>query len=149
MDTNDPPIVVEQTFNAPIATVWKSITDLDQMRQWYFETIEEFKPQVGFESRFTVSCEDREFIHVWTITDVVPEQRIAYGWRYEGITGNSTLVWELSDTPEGTKLTLTHTVLESFPQDDPMFSRESGQAGWDFFIHERLKAFLEPQSSQT
>ncbi len=33
MDMNTDPIVVEQTFNAAVAVVWKAITDKDQMRQ--------------------------------------------------------------------------------------------------------------------
>jgi len=56
-------------------------------------------------------------------------------------------VWELSETPSGTKLTLTHEGHETFPQDDPIFSREGCQGGWDYFLRESLKAFLARQSS--
>ena len=143
MDMKAEPIVVEQTFNAPVAVVWKAITDKDQMRQWFFETMTDFKPESGFETQFNVRVEDRDYRHLWQVTDVVPEKRIAYGWRYGGYPGNSTVVWELSKTPNGTKLLLTHEGHETFPQDDPVFSRESGQAGWDYFVRESLKAFLE------
>ena len=91
--------------------------------------------------------EDRDFLHVWNITEVVPEKRIAYGWRYEGIPGTSTVVWELAATPDGTRLSLTHHIQEPFPQDDSVFSRESGQGGWEYFIQDSLKAFLERQTS--
>ena len=40
-------VVIERTFNAPIARVWKAITDVEEMRRWYFE-LKEFKPEVGF-----------------------------------------------------------------------------------------------------
>ena len=143
MNMNTNPIVVEQTFNAPIAVVWKAITDKEQMRQWFFETMTDFKPESGFETQFNVRCEDRDYLHLWKVTDVVAEKRIAYGWRYGGYPGNSTVVWELSETPNGTKLLLTHEGHETFPQDDPVFSRKSGQAGWDYFVCESLKAFLE------
>ncbi len=146
MDTNADPIVVEQVFNAPMAVVWKAITDKHQMRQWFFETMTDFEPYVGFETEFNVRCEDRDFPHVWNVTEVVPERRIAYGWRYGGYPGNSTVTWELSETPDGTKLTFTHEGSETFPQDDPVFSRESGQAAWDYFLGESLKGFLERQS---
>ena len=145
MDTNAAPIIVEQTFNAPIAVVWRAITDKEQMRQWFFETMTDFKPEPGFETHFNVRSDDRDFQHMWKVTEVVPEKRIAYDWRYGGYPGNSTVVWELSETPNGTQLSLTHEELEPFPQDDPVFSRESGQAGWDYLIHESLKAFLEGQ----
>ncbi len=36
-------IVVEQTYGAPIAVVWKAITDKDQMRQWFFEPMTDFE----------------------------------------------------------------------------------------------------------
>ncbi|MBC8352319.1 MAG: SRPBCC domain-containing protein [Planctomycetes bacterium] len=146
MDTNA--IVVEQTFNAPVAVVWTAITDPDQMRQWFFEPIVDFKPETGFETQFNVRCEDRDFLHVWKVTDVVPKKRIAYSWRYEGYPGDSTVVWELSESANGTKLLFTHVGHETFPQDDPIFSRESGQAGWDYLVGESLPAFLQRQSSQ-
>jgi uncharacterized protein YndB with AHSA1/START domain len=79
------------------------------------------------------------------VTEVVPERRIAYSWRYGGYTGNSTVTWELFETPDGTKLTLTHKGHETFPQDNPIFSRESGEAGWSYLLYESLIAFLEQQ----
>ncbi len=147
MDINADPIVVEHTFNAPIAVVWKAITDKDQMRQWFFETITDFEPEVGFETQFNVRVEDRDYPHQWKVTDVVPGRRIAYNWRYGGYAGNSSVTWELSETPSGTKLKFSHKGIETFPQDNPDFSRESGQAGWDYFLRESLKTFLERQDS--
>lgn len=143
MEINAEPVVVEQTFNAPIAAVWKAITDKDQMRQWFFEAMTDFEPECGFETEFSVRCEGRDFPHLWRITEVVPEKRVVYGWRYGGYPGNSTVVWELSEAPNGTKLVLTHAAHETFPQDDPVFSRESCQMGWDYFIRQSLRAFLE------
>lgn len=143
---NADPIVVEQTFNAPIAVVWKAITDKGQMRQWFFEQMTEFKPEIGFKTQFTVRCEDKAYPHLWKVTDVVPQKRISYEWRYGGYPGDSSVTWELSEVPDGTKLRLTHAGHETFPQDDPNFSRESCQAGWEYFLDQRLKAFLEQQS---
>ncbi len=71
----------------------------------------------------------------------------AYDWRYGGYLGNSSVTWELSETPGGTKLKLTHKGHETFAQDNPIFSRESGEAGWGYFVHESLKAFLGRQDS--
>ena len=145
MSANTSPIVVEQTFDVPIAMVWKAITDKAQMPQWFFEPIADFEPRVGFETQFTVVAEGRDYQHLWKVIDVVPESRIVYAWRYGGIPGNSTVSWELSETPDGTKLRLTHSGHETFPQDNPIFKREMGVAGWKYFIQESLKAFLEQQ----
>lgn len=139
--------MAEETFDAPIAVVWKAITDKDQMRQWFFETMTDFEPELGFETQFNVRCEERDYLHLWKVTDVVMRKRIACQWRYGGYAGNSSVTWELSETPSGTKLKLTHEGTETFPQDNPVFSRESGQAGWDYFLRESLKAFLERHNS--
>jgi uncharacterized protein YndB with AHSA1/START domain len=40
-------IVIERTFKAPVAKVWRALTDVDEMRQWYFD-LKEFRPAVGF-----------------------------------------------------------------------------------------------------
>ncbi len=143
METDSDPIVVEQVYSVPIAVVWKAITDKDQMRQWFFETMTDFKPEVGFETEFNVRVEDRDFPHLWNVTEVVPETRISYGWRYGGIPGNSKVTWELSETPDGTKVIFTHEGTETFSQDDPLFTRESGVAAWDYFLGESLKGFLD------
>ena len=143
MKKTDEPIVVEQTFNASIETVWKAITDIDLMRQWYFENIPSFEPEVGFETQFDVQSESRNFLHLWTVTDVDPPQKIAYRWRYEEYPGDSIVTFQLSEVDGATRLTLTVHVLEDFPDDIPEFRRESCMEGWHYFIGKRLKAFLE------
>jgi len=146
MQINAEPVVVEQVFNAPIAVVWKAITDKDQMHQWFFDAMTDFEPEAGFETQFNVRCEGRDYLHLWKIIEVVPQKRIVYDWRYGGYPGSSTVAWGLSEVANGTRLVLTHTGHEGFPQDDPAFSRESCQAGWDYLVRESLKAFLERQS---
>ena len=143
MRKDDAPIVIEQTINASIETVWNAITQVDQMRQWYFENIPSFKPEVGFETRFDVQNEDRHFLHVWTVTEVVAMKLIKYDWKYEGYPGDSFVVFELFTQDDLTKVRLAHHVLESFPDDIPEFQRESGVAGWTYFVKVRLKEFLE------
>jgi uncharacterized protein YndB with AHSA1/START domain len=143
MSKNDEPIIVEQTFNTSIDTVWNSITEIDQMRQWYFENIPSFKPEVGFETQFNVQSQDRNFLHMWKVTEVVPQKMIKYNWKYMGYRGDSFVVFELFKQNNVTKLRLTHEVQESFPEDIPEFSRESGVEGWTFFIRRSLKEFLE------
>lgn len=65
------------------------------MRQWYFKNIPSFKPEVGFETRFNVQSQDRNFHHIWKVVEVVPLKKIAYNWKYEGYPGNSLAVFEL------------------------------------------------------
>ena len=137
------PIVVEQTFEVPIEAVWRAITEKEQMCQWFFEAIPEFEPVPGFQTQFNVRAENTDYLHLWRLKEVVPHEKIVYEWRYGGISGDSSVTWELSETTEGTKLKLTHDGIESFPQDDPAFKREVGQAGWDYFVRQSLKNYLE------
>ena len=141
MTTESLPIVVEQLFDAPLSDVWRAITEKDQMRQWYFEPMTEFEPTVGFETEFNVHCEGEDFLHQWKVTDVEPEKRITYQWRYGGYPGDSVVTWELSREENATKLTLIHAGQESF-QGHSLFSRENGIAGWRYFLQQSLKEFL-------
>ena len=141
------PILIERTFDSDVSHVWLAITNKDQMLQWYFEELEEFKPEVGFKTRFNVDCEGKVYTHCWTVTDVVPEQRIAYRWNYAGLAGDSIVTWNLEPKDNRTLLRIQHETVEPFPSDDPNFAREAGIAGWQYFINERLKEFLVSHES--
>ena len=146
MRADEAPVVVEESFDVSVETVWRAITEIDQMRQWYFENIPSFKPEVGFQTRFDVQCEDRDFLHIWTVTEVVPRKRIKYDWQYEGHPGEAFVVFELSEQDDRTTLTLTNEVRQSFPDDIPEFQRESCADGWTYLIKQRLKDFLATRS---
>jgi len=143
MNKNDEPIILEQRFNLSIEKVWNSITEISQMRQWYFNNIPSFKPEVGFETQFNVQSKDRNFLHMWKVTKVVPLKMITYNWKYGGYPGDSFVVFELFKHNNLTKLRLTHQIKESFPKDIAEFTRESGVEGWTFFINKSLKKYLE------
>jgi len=147
MRINDEPVVVEQTYHTSIDAVWTAITEIDQMRQWYFENIPSFKPEVGFKTRFNVQSQGRDFLHIWQVTEVVPLKKIKYNWNYENYPGDSFVVFELFKENDETKLRLTAQVKESFPEDIPEFSRKSCVEGWTFFIKKRLREYLEKASA--
>ena len=143
MKKTEEPIVVEQIFDTSKENVWEAITILDKMKQWFFNNIEAFEPVVGFETRFTIQVEDRIFPHLWKLTEVVATKKITYDWRYEGYPGISIVEFELSEKDNQTKLKLTYTVLESFPDNIPEFTRKSGIEGWNYFIKKSLKQYLD------
>lgn len=134
-------LVVERTLNAPVDRVWKALTDVDQMREWYFD-LKEFKPQVGFEFDFIVEHEGNSYHHLCRITEVVVEKKIAYTWRYKGEPGDSLVTIELSPAGEKTQLKLTHTGLETFPK-TPAYARKNFEQGWTAIIGTELKQFVE------
>lgn len=58
------PIIVEETYSCSTQEVWQTITQLDQMHQWYFNNIPDFKAEVGFETQFLVQSGDKQFKHL-------------------------------------------------------------------------------------
>jgi uncharacterized protein YndB with AHSA1/START domain len=134
-------VVVERTFNAPAARVWKALTDANQMQEWFFD-LKEFKAEVGFEFAFVVEHEGNTYDHRCKITEVIPQKKIAYTWRYEGHEGNSLVMIELFPKSDTTRLKLTHTGLATFPK-TPAFARENFEKGWTQIIGSELKQFVE------
>ncbi|MCH7401859.1 SRPBCC domain-containing protein [Belliella kenyensis] len=143
MKKSEQAIVVEQVFDVSVLELWKAITELDQMKKWFFVNIETFEEVLGFETRFVVENKGRIFPHLWKITEVDPFRKITYNWKYEGYKGDSDVTFELFGSGEQSKLTLTHTVLEDFSDEIPEFSRESCEAGWTYFIKQSLKEYLQ------
>jgi uncharacterized protein YndB with AHSA1/START domain len=134
-------VVIERTFNAPVARVWKALTDVEDMRRWYFD-LKEFKPEVGFEFEFIVEHEGMKYHHLCKITEVVPQKKLAYTWRYEGYEGDSLVTFDLLADGDKTRLKLTHEGLETFPK-LPAYARENFVKGWTEIIGSSLKGFVE------
>ena len=142
MNLHFKPVVVEQLFNATKKDVWRAITDIGEMKLWYFDNIPDFEPSKGFSTKFIVRSDNRTFTHLWTITEVIPNEKISYSWQYEEYEGESTAHFELTSQANQTKLTVSCVGLETFPSDIPEFSHKSCKAGWTYFINNRLKEYL-------
>ena len=136
------PFVIERTLNAPIEKVWRAITDKDQMKQWYFD-LADFKPEPGFEFQFVGGKDDRSYLHLCKITEVIPEKRLQYSWRYDGYEGISFVTFELFAEGNKTRLVLTHEGLETFPETNKDFAKENFAEGWNTIIGTLLPKFVE------
>lgn len=148
---NDSPIIVKQFYSASPKQVWEAITEPLKMCQWYFEPIEKFEARIGFSTEFDVECEGTVYRHCWNVMEVEPEEKIVYRWCYADVPGESMVTWSIAACAKGgeagkingSELTLSHEVIEPFPSDDPVFSRENGESGWQYFVNDQLKEFLE------
>jgi uncharacterized protein YndB with AHSA1/START domain len=138
------PIVIEAVYNAAIDDVWQAITDKNKMKEWYFD-VSDFKPEPVFEFRFNGGNEDKVFVHLCKIIEAIPKRKLSYSWRFEGLTGNSLLTFELFEEPKSTRLKLTHDGLETFPP-DPDLSKENFRQGWKQITGSNLKRFVETNS---
>ena len=134
-------VIVERTLNAPVTRVWDALTDVDQMREWYFD-LKEFKPEVGFQFEFVVEHEGTIYHHLCRVTEVIAQKKIAYTWRYKGEPGDSLVTIELFAEGDNTRLKLTHTGIETFPK-IPAYARKNFEQGWTAIIGTELKQFVE------
>ncbi len=143
MKASDEPVVVQQSFPMKRERVWEAITELDQMKQWFFAEIPAFDPRSGFETAFDLQVEEKTYRHLWRIVEAEAPFRIVYDWRYEGCPGRGVVSWELQTNDDGgTLLTLTNEIVEDFPVEDPNFRRESCEGGWQYFVQQQLVSFL-------
>lgn len=134
------PLIIEREFNAPVALVWRTITEKELMKKWYFD-VSDFKLEVGSKFQFEGGEEGKRYLHLCEILEVIPNKKLKYSWKYEGNEGLSFVTFELSVVGEKTKLKLTHEGLETFT--NPDFIRDNFVGGWKYLIHESLKEFLE------
>jgi len=139
---NAQPIIVEKTFNANAGKVWSAITSDMEMKKWYFD-IPGFKPEVGFEFQFFGGTEEKQYLHLCKVTEVITGKKITYSWRYDGYSGNSFVTIELFPEVNRTRLQLTHRGLETFGTDNPDLARENFVEGWNQLINTSLVEYLE------
>ena len=142
MTIDTSPIVTERVIAAPIPMVWRAISDGTEMPFWYFEQIMAFRPEPGFETRFTVSLEGTDYVHLWRVTEAEPEQKLSYTFNYDGFDGDAVVTWELDQMANGTRVRVTHRGLHTFPQDRDAFHREACAGGWDYFLG-RLQSHVQ------
>ena len=137
-------VIIERTVNAPVDRVWKAITDKDQMKQWYFNALDDFKPEVGFQTQFNVRNGGKDYLHIWKVTEVRPGKRISYEWKFGGFPGNSLVTFELTAAGKKTKVKLTHENIETFlPERNPALAKKNFEEGWTSLIGSLLKGFVE------
>ena len=136
-------VIIEREFEVEIELMWKALTEKELMKQWYIN-VKEFKTIVGFKFEFWGGKEgEKKWKHLCEITEVVPEKKLSYSWKYEGYSGISYLTFELFKTNNGTKLKLTHSGIDTFPIDTPELAIHNFENGWEEAINVTLKEFLE------
>jgi uncharacterized protein YndB with AHSA1/START domain len=136
------PIVIEQTYNAPVERVWSALTDKAKMKEWYFD-VDDFKPEVGFTFRFSGSDKGVTFWHICVVKEVVPLKKLSHSWRYEEFPGDSIVTWEFFAEGDKTRVKLTHSGMETFPQNNPSFAIANFTKGWTHITGTGLKNYVE------
>lgn len=140
MDTT--PVIVERHFNASTTEMWEALTDNQKLQQWYFK-LPDFRAEPGFEFTFTGGDEDDQYLHFCKVIEAVPVQKLSYTWRYEDVEGITLVTIELFPVSDGTLLRLTHQGLEQLAAGGPKFAKSNFVQGWNYFINDALKNFIE------
>lgn len=135
------PIVKEIRLAATPHEVWLTLTDKEEMRKWYFD-FKDFRPEPGFHFSFYGEKDGEKFLHHCTVTEAVPDKKIAYTWKYEQWPGESLVSFELGVDGDYTLLRLTHSGLESFPQNE-MLKKSNFEEGWTAIIDGALARHFE------
>ncbi|MCE7063843.1 SRPBCC domain-containing protein [Dyadobacter sp. CY326] len=134
------PLVKEFTYNVPIDEVWQALTSMDKMKKWYFPQLRGFEPVMGF--KFEFDDDDAGYQKEWVVTKVVEGKTLAHSWAYKGYSGSSEIIFDVTTDNITTRLKITQTDLESFPN-HPYFRRERFELGWDNLLGKNLKQLLE------
>ena len=136
------PLVIEHSYDAAPEQVWAALTDPAEMKKWYFD-LPSFKAEVGYQFQFEGGPPEKTYLHLCEVKAVVPRQKLAYSWRYDGYPGDSLVTFELFAEGEKTRLKLTHSGLETFAAaNNPDLDAKNFEMGWTEILGTSLKEFL-------
>ena len=133
----------EVVIDAPVEVVWRTITEPEQIRQWFADRVElELEPG----GRGLMGFEDRAFPLV--VEALEPPTRFSFRWNHpageQPAAGNSTLVdFMLVGEGERTRLRVVESGLEllTWPVGDKERFADEHREGWTLFI-DRLARLL-------
>lgn len=133
-------VILERTYNAPALKVWSALTDVNQLRKWFFN-VTGFEPKVGYKFEFKGESDCAEYNHLCEVTEVVEGEKLTYSWAYENWEGQSYVTWELIPDGTGTRVVITHRGVDTFPKHKD-FTAGSFTEGWTYFLEKALEKFL-------
>jgi uncharacterized protein YndB with AHSA1/START domain len=136
-------IVLERLFDVPATRVWKALTDSNEMKSWYFN-LPGFKAEIGYQFTFLGGHEEGiQYLHLCEVTEVIPNKKLSYSWKYDGYAGISFVTFELLEQGNKTLLRLTHNGIDTFPNENPDFALHNFEEGWNAIINNSLNNYLK------
>lgn len=137
------PITVQDKINAPVETIWKALTDKNEMKSWYFD-IRDFALEIGKEFNFYEPGGENKYHHQGEILEIIPNQKLKHTWSYPDFSALKTVVtWELFPEDGQTLVKLTHEGIENFKDLGEGFSRDNFTQGWNTILGQSLKEYVE------
>jgi len=134
-------LIFDEIFPQPIETVWRALTDSAALASWLMPN--DFVPRIGH--RFSLRS---PAIPGWPgraecrVLEMDPPRRMVWSWQSAAAGRPSTLTFELSTVPAGTRVRLRHAGDADPTMADLIRSR------WPVKLRD-LQGFLEAGSSRT
>ena len=128
----------EIVIRAPRARVWRALTDPGEFGHWFGVRLESpFAPGSRVRGRVTNPGYDHLTLDL-QVEDMEPERRLSWRWHPHAIDPGrdyspepTTLVtFELSDVPEGTRLTVMESGFDALPAARRAEAWRGNEGGW-------------------
>jgi uncharacterized protein YndB with AHSA1/START domain len=124
---------------APVARVWQAITDHEEFGEWFRVRLD--GPfEVGATTTGNITCPGYEHVEWKSVTEEMDHERLfAFSWLPGAIDPDTEYAedakvlveFRLEPTAEGTRLTITETGFQQFPETARLEALRSNTEGWD------------------
>ena len=126
----------EHQYQANITQVWDAISKSEEISQWFIKA--DFKAEVGYAYTFT----HEDTVISGTVLEANPVYRLTYTWIVGDTAVETTVSWKLEENEQGTLVTLEHSGISGYPNDEMITSMfENFSQGWGSCI-KKLEEFL-------
>jgi len=132
------PIEKKVVIKAPVAEVWKALTDPKKIEQWMLMS-NTFKPVLNHEFVFNGEMNGNKFDIDCKVLEIEKNKKLVYSWSAPFFEGNTTVSIQLKGNQNGTELILVHSEWSENQKE----VRESHSKGWDERFVEKLKEIVE------
>jgi uncharacterized protein YndB with AHSA1/START domain len=136
---SDRTIELSRTIAAPPSSVFRALTDADELARWWTSSGSS-DPRTGgsFSYRFEFEDASRNHTYEGSYHDVTADERVSYPWQTS--LGETTVDVRLRPSGDGTELTLAHTGWGTGADADEAVRMH--EQGWGFFL-DNLKSHVE------
>jgi len=118
----------EIVIDAPVAKVWKHITDPEKIAGWLMPN--DFVAMAG--KQFFLKCEHQEKISC-VVKAIVPNQKLVYSFRLSAPELETRVTITLAKEGRATRLTLIHSGWDTLPPDEQGVA-DNYDGGWGGFL---------------
>jgi uncharacterized protein YndB with AHSA1/START domain len=114
----------EVLIDAPVARVWRHITDPARIADWLMPN--DFEPAIG--KQFILDCQEQGKI-ACVVKEIIPERKLVYSFTSKIIKIDTTVTITLAQEGNRTRVTLIHSGWDALPPFDAGIAKPF-EEGW-------------------